>query len=468
MLLTLSTTYQPSADLGYLLHKHPDRIQSFALNFGQAHVFYPELTSERCTAALLLDVDPVQLVRGHDKGMGLEQYVNDRPYAASSFLCVALAQVFGTALNGNCKARPELVNTPIPLQAHLASVPCASGEAMLKNLFEPLGYTVTLQSRPLDEHYTEWGPSPYYNLTLEATCLLSELLSHIYVLIPVLDNNKHYWIGDDEVEKLLKHGHGWLEKHPYRDLIARRYLRHRDTLVRSALARLLPEEAALEEKELATLEEQENKEAELSPHEERLAAVMEVLKQSGAKSVLDLGCGEGKFLALLLKEKTFERVLGLDVSYRVLEQAKRRLHLDHLPPKQRERITLMHGALTYRDRRLEGYDAAAIIEVIEHLDEARLAAFERVVFEFAQPTSIIITTPNAEYNVKFPTLAAGHFRHQDHRFEWTRQQFQDWSKRVAEEYGYIVQFRAIGSADTEVGALSQMAVFSFAHAPEKG
>ena len=459
MLLTISTTHQPASDLGYLLHKHPDRVQTFSLNFGKAHVFYPEASAERCTAALLLDVDPVQLVRGREGAMALEQYVNDRPYVASSFLCVAIAEVFGTALNGHCNTRPELVNTALPLRAHLATVPSHAGADLLKNLFEPLGYTVTVQPSQLDEKFPDWGPSPYYSVTLEATCLLSDLLSHIYVLIPVLDNNKHYWIGDDEVEKLLKRGQGWLDRHPLRELIARRYLRNRPTLVRSALARLLPEEAVAQEEELEVNEETAS-EPSRSPHEERLAAVMDVLKQSGVQSVLDLGCGEGKLLALLLQDRAYERILGLDVSYGILERASKRLHLNQMAPRQRERITLLHGALTYRDKRLNGYDAAAVVEVIEHLDEPRLAAFERVLFEFARPATVIVTTPNAEYNVKFPTLAAGHFRHKDHRFEWTRQQFQDWAKHIAEQYGYTVRLQAVGPEDTEVGGLSQMSVFS--------
>jgi 3' terminal RNA ribose 2'-O-methyltransferase Hen1 len=463
MLLTISTTHQPASDLGYLLHKHPERVQTFSLNFGQAHVFYPESSPERCTAALLLDIDPIQLVRGRDRAMALEQYVNDRPYVASSFLCVAIADVFGTALNGHCTARPELASTALPLQAHLATVPCSGGADMLKNLFEPLGYTVTVQPSLLDEKYPDWGQSPYYSVTLEATCLLSDLLSHIYVLIPVLDNNKHYWIGDDEVEKLLKRGQGWLDKHPQREFIARRYLRNRHTLVRNALARLLPEEAAAQEEEPEITEGTDKEtasEPSRAPHDERLAAVMAVLKQSGARSVLDLGCGEGKLLTLLLQDHAYERILGLDVSYGILERASKRLHLDHMPPRQRERITLLHGALTYRDKRLNGYDAAAVVEVIEHLDEPRLAAFERVLFEFAHPATIVVTTPNAEYNVKFPTLAAGHFRHKDHRFEWTRQQFQDWAGRIAEQYGYTVRFQPIGPMDSEVGALSQMSIFS--------
>src|SRR6266567_4099735 len=157
MLLTITTTYQPATDLGYLLHKNPERLQSFSLSFGQVHVFYPEASAERCMAALLLDIDMVHLVRGRDKANALEHYVNDRPYVASSLLSVAISEVFGSALNGRCTQRPELVALPLPLQARLAVVPCREGETLLRRLFEPLGYTVTIEAQPLDEQHPEWG-----------------------------------------------------------------------------------------------------------------------------------------------------------------------------------------------------------------------------------------------------------------------------------------------------------------------
>jgi 3' terminal RNA ribose 2'-O-methyltransferase Hen1 len=464
MLLTITTTYQPATDLGYLLHKNPTRLQSFSLNFGVAHVFYPEASAERCTAALLLDIDTVQLVRGSSKSIALEQYVNNRPYVASSFLSVALAEVFGTALNGHCKQKPELVLTPLPLQAQLAVLPSRSGEDWLKRLFEPLGLVVTTTSHVLDEQHPEWGMSPYYTVTLTGTCRLSELLTYLYVLIPVLDNEKHYWIGDDEVEKLLRRGKGWLEAHPEREHIALRYLRHKQDLTRDALARLVVEERVEEGESLESTEavvaKEESKPRANSVHNQRLDAVVEVLQQSGAKRVLDLGCGEGRLLKRLLQQKNFEQIVGMDVSYRMLELAQRRLHMERMPEWQKKRITLLHGSLTYRDKRLAGYDAAAVVEVIEHLDPPRLVAFERAVFEFARPTTVVITTPNAEYNVKFETLAAGQFRHKDHRFEWTRAQFQSWAMHISERFGYIVRISSIGLEDPEVGALSQMAVFS--------
>jgi 3' terminal RNA ribose 2'-O-methyltransferase Hen1 len=221
MLLTITTTHVPATDLGYLLHKHPARVQTFDLSFGQAHVFYPEASSERCTAALLLDINPWH--RSQTRGMStsadfvLQPYVNDRPYVASSCLSVALGEVFGTALSGRCNARPELAATPLPLEARLAVLPCAGGESLLRRLFEPLGYHVTAAGHPLDEQVPAWGASEYYMVTLTGILRLCDLLSHFSVLVPVVDDAKHYWIGDDEVAKLLRHGEGWLARHPARD-----------------------------------------------------------------------------------------------------------------------------------------------------------------------------------------------------------------------------------------------------------
>ena len=469
MLLTITTTRPPATDLGYLLHKHPARVQSFHLSFGAAHIFYPEASDERCTAALLLEVDPIQLVRRKDESLSLEQYVNDRPYVASSFLSVALAETLGTALNGRCTYKPEMATTPLPLQATLSVVKSRGGETLLRRLFEPLGYAVTVTSHMLDEYYPDWGMSQYYTVALSHTCRLSELLTHLYVLVPVLDDDKHYWIGSDEVEKLLRRGKGWLETHLEREYIAYHYLKRQRSLARDAIARLVAEEehepeeddtAGREEEKAAATEAETEQEPRQRLHTLRLQTALSVLRESKARSVLDLGCGDGKLLSMLLKEKQFERILGVDVSYRALEIAQRRLHLDRLPAKQRERVTLIHGALTYRDKRLQGFDAAAATEVIEHLDPPRLAAFERVVFESARPRMVVITTPNAEYNVKYATLPVGAFRHADHRFEWSRAEFQSWAQRVAGRFGYAVTFQPIGPQDEAVGAPSQRALFT--------
>ena len=465
MLLEVTTTLRPATDLGYLLHKHPARAQSFDLAFGRVHVFFPEASPDRCTAALLLDVDPVRLVRGTGGPAGdgglLRQYVNDRPYVASSFLSVAIARVFRSALKGESSERPDLVAQPIPLEARLSVLPCRSGEDFLRRLFEPLGYEVATEQLPLDPTFPAWGASRYFRLTLRATKPLRELLGHLYVLVPVLDDEKHYWVTEDEVDKLLRYGEGWLATHPERELIAARYLKHQRGLVRDALERLTLEEAPdADAAEDARAAEEESLERPVSLNEQRLGAVLTVLKGSGAQRVLDLGCGEGKLIRLLFAERQFAEIVGMDVSWRALEIATERLKLDRLAPAHRRRVRLLHGSLMYRDPRLAGFDAAAVVEVIEHLDPPRLAAFERVVFESARPGTVVITTPNVEYNVKWETLPAGRLRHRDHRFEWTRAQFASWANANALRFGYAVRFLPVGDADPVVGSPTQMGVFT--------
>jgi 3' terminal RNA ribose 2'-O-methyltransferase Hen1 len=464
MLLTISMERAPATDLGYLLHKNPAKAQTFELSFGQAYVFYPDATEERCTAALVLDVDPVGLVRNRrgpsGEGRSLEQYVNDRPYVASSFLSVAIAQVYGSALGGRSKERARVVEEKLALVAKIAVLPCRGGEVFLRKLFDPLGYGVTAEGHALDETFPAWGQSRYYTVTLEGTVRLQELLSHLYVLIPVMDDDKHYWVGQDEVEKLLRHGEGWLGAHPEREQIVSRYLKRQKSLAREALDRLLEEDQANpDEVEELHAKEEEVVERKISLHEARLETVLDVLKASGAKRVVDLGCGEGKLLRLLLKERQFEKILGMDVSYRVLEIARERMHWETMPEKQRERIQVIQGSLNYRDKRLEGFDAAAVVEAIEHLDAARLAALERVLFEFARPGTVVMTTPNREYNVKWESLPAGEMRHKDHRFEWTRAEFEAWGKGAAERFGYEVEFLPVGPEDAVVGTPTQMGVF---------
>jgi len=465
VLLTIRTTHQPAEDLGYLLHKHPGRSQSFDLAFGRAHVFYPELTPEACTAALLLEIDPVRLVRGGASAQAdglLSQYVNDRPYVASSFLSVAVAQVLRSALAGISKDRPELVDAAIPLTARLPCVPCRGGEVLLRKLFEPLGYTVNATRLVLEPTAPEWGMAPYYDVELIREGPLRELLAHLYVLIPVLDDEKHYYIGDEEVDKLLRVGEGWLASHPERETIASRYLKHRMGLTRTALARLAEGEADAEQDDAVVVTHDRAEEAlerGMSLNDERLHAVIEVLRTAEVSTVLDLGCGEGKLLARLLKHKQFTKIVGVEVAHAVLERAEQRLHLGELPERQRARIELLHGSLVYRDRRLDGFDAAVAIEVIEHIDPPRLAAFERALFASARPGLVVITTPNAEYNVKFENLPAGAVRHHDHRFEWTRAEFSAWAEGVASRNAYTLELAQVGPIDPELGAPTQMGVF---------
>ncbi|MEU4405289.1 3' terminal RNA ribose 2'-O-methyltransferase Hen1 [Streptosporangium sp. NPDC023963] len=518
MLLTISTTVSPATDLGFLLHKHPDRVQEFGQSYGVARVLYPEASEERCTAALMLDVDPIRLVRSRDRSTPdytLGQYVNDRPYAASSLLAVALADVFRTARTGRCDSRPELAAGPIPLEITLPVLPCKGGPELARRLFEPLGWRVEATALPLDEEFPEWGDSRYVRLVLRGEVRLADALNQLYVLLPVLDDAKHYWVAPDEVDKLIRAGESWLAAHPARGLITHRYLGRRRALARTAFARLAEIGDDVEEDLETPVEEDPSADpaaeaaaaegsagegsaaevpgaataaggtgapdgalpaGEAPPEGEartgpggaarrplnvlRLEAVLATLEGLGASTVIDLGCGSGRLVAALLERPRFARVAGVDVSSRALAFAARRLRLDRMPERRRERLELFQGALTYTDARFAGYDAAVLMEVIEHVDPPRLDALERVVFGTARPGHVIVTTPNAEHNVRYESLSG--VRHPDHRFEWTRAEFRAWAAKVCGEYGYRAEFLPVGDDDPEVGPPTQMALFGLA------
>lgn len=460
MLLTVTTTHRPATDLGFLLHKHPDKAQSFSVSSARtAHVFYPVATQEECTAALLLDVDPIALVRGGRDTATLDHYVNDRPYVAGSMLAVAIGAVLRTAMAG-VSAAQELADSAIPLDLHLPVVPTRGDVDLVTRMFAPLGWDVVATALPMDPQFPEWGDAAYVDLRLSATLRLADALKHLYVLLPVLDNAKHYWVNEDEIEKLLRAGDGWLGEHPERELISRRYLRHRETYVRSALARL----AEADDMEPGGFDDAmtdavitEEPERTVPLAERRRDAVVAMLTELGAHRVIDMGCGSGALLRELSKHPEFSEVVGIDVSAGALGAAARAVA--RMPQRVSQRFTVRQSALTYADPDLVGYDAAVLMEVVEHVDESRLPALERSVFGCAKPNAVIVTTPNAEYNVRFATLPAGHFRHRDHRFEWTRAEFRRWAEAVAERHGYSVGYRPIGDDDPEVGPPTQAAVF---------
>jgi 3' terminal RNA ribose 2'-O-methyltransferase Hen1 len=283
------------------------------------------------------------------------------------------------------------------------------------------------------------------------------------VLLPVLDGAKHYWVTADEVDKLVRSGSDWLADHPERDLITRRYLAHQRSYVADATARLLGED---ESPAGPTSDEAAAAEAAPTPLAgRRRAAVLQELRTAGSARVVDLGCGEGQLLADLLDDVRFTEVLGVDVSAHALQRAERRLGLDRMPDSQRARLRLVQSSLTYTDARIAGFDAAVLMEVIEHVDLDRLPALERSVFGAARPGLVLVTTPNADHNPRFDLPASG-LRHADHRFEWGRAEFREWTEAVASGYGYDVRVEPVGDPDPVLGAPTQLAVFT--RRPDRG
>src|SRR5699024_6891954 len=429
--------------LGHLLHKHPARAQVFTAPVGDIHVFEPEDTPAGGAVAALLEVDPVGLVRNKrfrgDAG-ALDHYVNDRPYAASSMLAVALGAVFRTAMAGRSKSHPELAAAELPLRIEIPVVSARGTEDdLVQRMFTPCGWTVTEERLPLDAEHPQWGDSRYSTITLTGRVRLAEALRQLYVLLPVLDDAKHYWVSEDEIAKLERAGEGWLAQHPERELITRRYLLHQ----RSLLADL----------------EQDQRGSETPLRVQRAEAVLAALRDTGAHRVVDMGCGTGALLVRLQRDRSFTRIVGVDVSARALERAARALHLDEASDAERDRVELLHGSVVYRDERLAGHDAIVLMEVIEHDDPSRLAALEDAVFAGSGPATVVVTTPNAEYNPLYPGLADGALRHQDHRFEWPRAELRSWAGQVAARHGYTVEHRDVGEADAALGPPTQLALF---------
>lgn len=464
MTFTLTAESQQAQDIGYLLHKHPDNIHESPLSFGTGYVFYPLVEDDKIAMTFALDIDPLILVRGRrgesSDAYPLQHYVNDRPYVCNSFVSVAISKTFRSALNGMCKQKPELLSKEWDLEVEIPTLSVKGGERYIKALFEPLGYQLTIEPIPLDTSFSDWGASSFYSVTLKGKQTIKNVLSHLYVLFPVLDNNKHYWLDESEVEKLLLKGEDWLKDHPFKEDIVNRYLFNLKTLTRSALEILLDEdEKSLIETEKNKAQQEEILEEKISLNKIRLKQVVEVLNANEVSTVIDLGCGDGKLLKLLLKDKNFTKILGVDVSKRELNIAKERLKIEDLPDRMKKRISLELGSVIYRDKRFSGFDALTLIEVIEHLELNRLIHLERVVFEYAAPKVVIVTTPNFEYNTLFNSLSKDKLRHGDHRFEWTRKQFQDWCHNISKRYSYQLEFQTVGSVDEKYGSPSQMGVF---------
>ena len=417
-------------------------------------------------------------------------------------LAVALGKVFRTAMTGRCDARPDLAARALPLEIGIPALPCRGGADLAHRLLRPLGWEVQARRLPLDPELPEWGDSRYLTVRLTGQVRLADALSHLYVLLPVLDDTKHYWVNDGRDRQAAPGGRGLAGRAPragphHPPLPGPSAAAHRERggapgrggrrgtggagqrgagppgrRGTEAPGDAAPGTRAVTGRAAGT--PPGGRVRHLAPPRSPLAqqrrdAVLAAAPccghrccatPGGRRAVADLGCGEGSLVALLLREPSVARVLGVNVSHRALERTAQRLHLDTMPERQRDRVDLLQSSLTYADARLAGLDAAVLMEVIEHVDPPRLGALEQTVFGAASPGTVVVTTPNAEHNVRYTDLRPGGMRHPDHRFEWTRPEFRDWAAGVAGRRGYQVRFLPVGPDDPEVGPPTQLAVFT--------
>jgi SAM-dependent methyltransferase len=401
MLLTLRTPEVRAGGFARLLRHGTEAVHAFDLPGGRAHLFRPSAEE----VAVMLELDPVTPgARPSFRGY--------TAYSAPEILGSALGRFFASAL-------ADEDDVPQAVEVRVSVLPCTAGEAVFSRIFAPLGYAVHATRRPLDPEQPRAGQGWLYVVALSGRQRLRDVLLHLRILLPFFSTDGLLRESGAGAMELWAEGRPWLETHPEREMLERRLL-----------GRAPPPEL----------------------HDRRHEAVLAALKESGARRVLDLGCGTGPLLRRLLDEPQFDEVVGVEVERGALAQAAARL-----PPGGRGRV--LHGSLAYRDARLAGFDAAAIVEVIEHLDPPQLAAFEGVVWETARPATVVVTTPNAEYNTLFEYHRNGRLRHPDHRFEWTRAEFRAWAEGVSTRHGYGVRFGAAGPEDARVGPLTQMAVF---------
>jgi 3' terminal RNA ribose 2'-O-methyltransferase Hen1 len=460
--LSIATTRQGAKDLGFLLYKHPDRVfrSDASRNAKMSAVgFYPEATDERCEFCLVVEVDPVERVRGASWGAGIAQYVEPLPFLASSYMAQALSLCLRSAMNGVVTSKDPAEEERLKVAAaekwplEITVSPLRTSPALISRMFEPLGWDVALHSIALDIPGMMSGDrgTDLHTLTLRGEVTLQDALTHLYVLLPALDPARHYFYGESEVQKLLDKSQNWLEQHPARELIVGRYLSKSRELRETALQQF---ETADDDE---TVAEGDVPDEPVSAHDERHQRIVEIVRGAGDVSVVDLGCGEGKLLERLSKLPGKLEITGVEPAMRDLDKAHRALSRN--PGKQMDpRIKLKHGSILYADDQLKGFDIAILSEVIEHIDPERLDHAERCVFGFMQPRKVVVTTPNASFNEMFG-LEEGRFRHRDHRFEWTETEVTAWCGRIGRDYGYSYELGGAGGYEPAFGHLSHFIVF---------
>lgn len=443
MQLTIRATGDNVKAISYLVSKNPENLYERNQKGHLVRMFYSKFADKELEMTVFVTPDPLELMQNKSNSFDITHYINDREFAVSSIFCSFIRSALGTALNGQPKEEyAQWVGHEFPFVLELGPVASTLSDQQLKDLFEPMGYQVDIERPEIHYSFQLKESSTVRTLTLTGYQTLQNSLRHLFVLIPVIDNYKHYFIDEKEIEKLERYGDGWLEEHPMREMIYRQALRFKEiySLVESPNTEEKPEEPVRK----------------VRLNEMRYEKIVETAKLLKPNSIVDFGSGEGKLAVQLGFINGVQEVLAVEPSQAATLKAVKRFE----KVKDRSSFiepTTLWGSLFYYDERLKGKDLIILCEVIEHIDAQRLPkAFDTILNLYA-PESLIITTPNQEYNEIYDM--EDHFRHDDHRFEWTRQEFQEWCKARNHLDLYELEFSGIGEENLNQGFPTQMCVF---------
>ncbi|PYF06198.1 3' terminal RNA ribose 2'-O-methyltransferase Hen1 [Ureibacillus chungkukjangi] len=444
MQLTIRGTGQDIQVISYLLAKNPNNLYERRVSGHLVRMFFSQFSEEEVEVTFFVTPDPIELSRNNSKVYDITSYINDREFVVSSIFCTFLRTALGTALNGKPVEEYEpWVNHPFPLEFSFGPVASQLTDQDIQSLFQPLGYAVEITYGEADYNMDFKSKSSARFITLKGSTTLQMGLRQLFVLIPVLDNYKHYYIDEQEVEKIVRYGEGWLDKHPKREFILRQALRFKEVYGQFENQHTKKENESSPKLRLNDL------------RYDKIVGKVNQLKRK--ETVVDLGSGEGKLSEKLGFIDGVKEILAVEPSESATLKALKRFEKaaqdkNFVKPRQ------IFGSLFYYDERLKGKDVLILCEVIEHIDEYRLPKIIQTILQDYRPRTLIITTPNQEYNEVYGM--GGDYRHPDHRFEWTREEFQTWCKTQNENHEYNIAFDGIGEEHELHGYPTQMCLFT--------
>lgn len=442
MQLSLNVKGNGAEAVSYLLAKNPNNLYERDEKGFKVRSVYSVFTKEEVKYLIYVKPDPIDLVRSSPQVYDISHYINDREFAVSSLFVSAIRKALGTALNGKPQEEyVQWVEHRFDMEVAFGPIATDLPDGELAELFKPIGYNVEIKRAAS----TLRSKSSALFITLTGKQTIQNLLKHLFILIPVIDNYKHYFIDEREIEKVDRYGEGWLDAHPLKQFIVKRALRFQNLIRQSKFY----------DRERHNQENRETKKIRLN--ELRYEKIVDFIRTIPKRdTVVDLGAGEGKLSVKLGYLDGVKEILSVEPSNKSRVRAIQRFE----EAEGTDGFTLptsLAGSLFYFDDRLVNKDIMVLCEVIEHIDEYRIPKMMEAIFRSYQPRVLIVTTPNQEYNVIYDMDET--MRHHDHRFEWTRDDFQENCEQWIKESPYYIQFEGIGEEHPEYGTPTQMAIF---------